>query len=173
MAAHEEILAAVRRIAGARRDWTFTPDEIVRALPHLNPGTVRTHVTSRCCSNAPKNHPHKWDYFIRIERGRYQLVPKYRRAVRPAGVARETSPAYSPLAGVPPRHTVHAAISRSDDWFTAECLELSVVTQGRTLDEAVANLREAVQLHLDGEDPALFALAHPLELHVTFDVRLS
>jgi hypothetical protein len=52
MAAHEETLAAVRRIAGGRSDWTFTPDEIVRALPHLNPGTVRTHITSRCCSNA-------------------------------------------------------------------------------------------------------------------------
>ena len=33
------------------------PVEIVRALPHLDPGTVRTHIVSRCCVNAPKNHP--------------------------------------------------------------------------------------------------------------------
>jgi predicted RNase H-like HicB family nuclease len=173
MATHEEILATVWRIAGARRDWTFTPNEIVRALPHLHPGTVRTHITSRCCSNAPKNHPHKWDYFVRVERGRYQLAPKYRRAGRGASVARETSPAYAPPSGAAPRHTIHAAVTHGDDWFTAECLELSVVTQGRTLDETVANLREAIQLHLEGEDPALFALAYPLELHVTFDVRVS
>src|SRR5688572_1248475 len=134
MAAHEEILAAVRRITGARAEWSFTPDEIVRALPHLNPGTVRTHITSRCCSNAPKNHPHKWDYFRRIERGRYELVPKYRTAVRSASIARETSPAYSPTSDITPRHVIHAALSQGGRWYTAECLELSVVTQGRTLD---------------------------------------
>src|SRR5687768_13548152 len=160
MAAHEEILAAVRRIAGARADWTFTTDEIVRALPHLNPGTVRTHITSRCCSNAPKNHPHKWDYFRRIERGRYELVPKYR-SPRSASIARETSPAYAASSAVAPRHLVHAAVSHGHGWYTAECLELAVVTQGRTLDETVANLREAIELHLEDEDPALFALARP------------
>lgn len=171
MPAHEEILTAVRRIAGTRADWTFTPEEIVRALPHLNPGTVRTHVTSRCCSNAPKNHPHKWDYFRRIERGRYELVPKYR-SPRSASIARETSPAYLASSAVAPRRLVHAAVSHEHGWYTAECLELAVVTQGRTLDETVANLREAIELHLEDEDPALFALARPLELQITFDTRV-
>jgi hypothetical protein len=172
MAAHEDILAAVRRIAGARADWTFTPDEIVRALPHVNPGTVRTHVTSRCCTNAPTNHPHKWDYFRRVGRGRYQLEPKYRRAPRSASVARETSPTFSPRTAVAPRHMIHAAITHDRGWFTAECLEIAVVTQGRTLDETVSNLREAIQLHLEGEDPAVFALAYPLALQVSYDTRL-
>ena len=57
MAIHEEVLAAARRIGRDRRDWTFRPDEIVRVLPHLNAGTVRTHVTSRCCVNAPRTIP--------------------------------------------------------------------------------------------------------------------
>ena len=163
---------AVQRIAGARSDWTFTPEEIVRALPHLNPGTVRTHITSRCCTNAPKNHPHRWDYFRRIERGRYELVPKYRRPARSASIARETSPAYSSPSDVAPRHLIHAAVSHGHGWYTAECLELSVVTQGRTLDETVSNLREAITLHLEGEDPSLFALGRPLDLQITFDTRL-
>jgi predicted RNase H-like HicB family nuclease len=30
----------------------------------------------------------------------------------------------------------------------AECLEISVVTQGQTLDEVTSNLKEAVELHL-------------------------
>jgi predicted RNase H-like HicB family nuclease len=32
--------------------------------------------------------------------------------------------------------------------FVAECLEISVVTQGETLDEVARNLLEAVSLHL-------------------------
>src|SRR5258708_39265761 len=78
MATHEEILTAARRICLERNTNAFSPDDIVRALPHLNPGTIRTHVTSRCCVNAPKNHPHKWDYFRRVGRGRYEIAAKDR-----------------------------------------------------------------------------------------------
>jgi predicted RNase H-like HicB family nuclease len=35
--------------------------------------------------------------------------------------------------------------------YVAECLDIAVVTQGRTLDEVVANLKEAVSLHLDDQ----------------------
>ncbi len=42
--------------------------------------------------------------------------------------------------------------------FVAECLEISVVTQGETLDEVARNLLEAVSLHLEGEDAAEFGL---------------
>ena len=46
--------------------------------------------------------------------------------------------------------------------YVAECLELSVVTQGETLDEVVKSLQAAIALHLDGEDPSEFGLvAHP------------
>jgi predicted RNase H-like HicB family nuclease len=41
----------------------------------------------------------------------------------------------------------------------AECVEIAVVIQGATLDETVANLREAVHLHLEGENLADFGLA--------------
>jgi predicted RNase H-like HicB family nuclease len=37
--------------------------------------------------------------------------------------------------------------------YVAECLEIAVVTQGKTLDEAASNLLEAVTLHLEDEDP--------------------
>lgn len=40
--------------------------------------------------------------------------------------------------------------------YVAECLEVAAVTQARTLDELIANLREAVELHLEDftADPA-------------------
>lgn len=33
--------------------------------------------------------------------------------------------------------------------YVAECLDLAVVTQGKTLDETAQNLREAILLHLE------------------------
>jgi predicted RNase H-like HicB family nuclease len=51
------------------------------------------------------------------------------------------------------RYTIQAIIYPGDETgYVAECLDLAVVTQGRTLDEAVQNLREAIQLHLEGEE---------------------
>lgn len=73
MAVHEEVLAAAQRICTAGRTGQFTPAEVVEALPHLNESTVRTHVVSRCCVNAPENHDHRWPYFRRIQRGVYDL----------------------------------------------------------------------------------------------------
>jgi len=36
--------------------------------------------------------------------------------------------------------------------YVAECVNLPVISQGSTLDEVVANLREALALHFEGED---------------------
>jgi predicted RNase H-like HicB family nuclease len=75
------------------------------------------------------------------------------------------------LAGL--SRTIKAYVHRGESHYIAECLEISVVTQGRTLDETIANLEEAVTLHLEGEDLAEFGLAPnptllvPLELDTT------
>lgn len=172
MPIHEQVLRAASRICRERGDWRFTPGEIVRALPGLNANSVRTHVISRCCTNAPKNHPHKWDYFRRVRRGVYEILPQVRRAAKrekPAQVA-ESAPTY---AATPARDSVHAVISRGDRTFVVECLEVAVVTQGRTLDEAVANLREALSLHLEGEDPRAFGLTASPRLVVTYESALD
>ena len=53
------------------------------------------------------------------------------------------------------RYTIQAMIYPGDEGgYVGECLNLAVVTQGRTLDETVQNLREAISLHLGGEDLA-------------------
>src|SRR5271169_4899328 len=77
---HEEVLAAANRIGAQRGDWTFTPYEVVRALPGLKENSVRTDIVSRCCVNAPKNHLRRWDYFKRVGHGQYEVLPKYRTA---------------------------------------------------------------------------------------------
>ena len=55
--------------------------------------------------------------------------------------------------------------------YVAECLEISVVTQGETLDEVVQNLKEAVSLHLEDENPAEFGLIENPSILVTFELQ--
>jgi len=54
---------------------------------------------------------------------------------------------------------IQAHIHKSEKYYVAECLDLPVVTQGRTLDELAINLKEAIILQLEGENLADFNLA--------------
>jgi predicted RNase H-like HicB family nuclease len=48
-----------------------------------------------------------------------------------------------------------AALHWEEDWYVAQCLEVDAASQGRTIDEALANLAEAVELYLEeADDPA-------------------
>ncbi len=70
------------------------------------------------------------------------------------------------------QHTIKAVIRPGDQsGFVAECLEIPVVTQGATLDDTVANLREAVGLHLDGEDLAELGLAPGPTVVITMELE--
>jgi predicted RNase H-like HicB family nuclease len=40
-------------------------------------------------------------------------------------------------------------INQEGKWFVARCLELGVVSQGRTIEEAQENLKEAIELYLE------------------------
>lgn len=42
-----------------------------------------------------------------------------------------------------------AVITREERWFVAHCVELGVVSQGKTIEEAQANLKEAVELYME------------------------
>jgi predicted RNase H-like HicB family nuclease len=70
------------------------------------------------------------------------------------------------------RYTIQAIVYPGDETgYVAECLDLAVVTQGRTLDEAVQNLREAIQLHLEGEDLAEMGLVPNPPVLVTLEME--
>lgn len=40
-----------------------------------------------------------------------------------------------------------ATVWREGDWYVSQCLEVNVASQGRTEQEALENLREALELH--------------------------
>lgn len=68
------------------------------------------------------------------------------------------------------QHTIKAIIRRGDTHYIGECVEIAVVTQGKTLDETVENLQEAVSLHLDGENLTEMGLAPNPTLILTMKV---
>jgi predicted RNase H-like HicB family nuclease len=51
--------------------------------------------------------------------------------------------------------TFTASISREDDWFIAQCLEVDVASQGENEEEALVNLREALELYFEPPQPSL------------------
>lgn len=49
---------------------------------------------------------------------------------------------------------LNAVITKENKWYVAHCVELDVVSQGKTLKEAEKNLKEAVELYLESFDTA-------------------
>jgi len=49
--------------------------------------------------------------------------------------------------------TLTAVLSREEDMYIAECPEVGTVSQGRTVEEAGANLKEATELYLAEAPP--------------------
>jgi predicted RNase H-like HicB family nuclease len=166
MAAHHQVLEAAQRLCAERAEPVFTPDEIVRALPHLNAQTVRTHVTSRCCVNARPHHQSRLQYFRKTERGRYELLPQHR---LPRG--RRVAPPRAPQsAKALERDTILAVVTKDGSTYVVDCHEIAVVTQGRTIDEALTHLLEAVSLHLQGEDLTALGLGGLKRIHVSYEL---
>jgi predicted RNase H-like HicB family nuclease len=42
-----------------------------------------------------------------------------------------------------------ALIRKDGDWYVARCMELDVTSQGKTVEEAKANLKEALELYME------------------------
>ena len=56
-----------------------------------------------------------------------------------------------------PKRIIHRGVPvriypGEDGWYVGEAVGHPVVTQGRTVDETIGNLREALELHLENEE---------------------
>ena len=60
-------------------------------------------------------------------------------------------------------YSLSVIIKRDESWFVAFCPELDVASQGKTVEEARSNLKEAVELYLQHADPSEIELPkeHP------------
>jgi predicted RNase H-like HicB family nuclease len=61
-----------------------------------------------------------------------------------------------------------AAVTHEDPWYVARCLEVEVTSQGETVETALANLKEALELYFEDE-----ALPEELEPPIIATLRLT
>ena len=66
------------------------------------------------------------------------------------------------------RQTLTAILHKEEDLYVAKCPEIGTVSQGQTVEEAVANLKEATELYL--EEFPLPEITRPLL--TTFEVAV-
>lgn len=68
---------------------------------------------------------------------------------------------------------IQVHVYKGDKYFVAECVDLPVITQGKTLDELTENLKEAIALQLEGENPADFDLTEKPSVLASFEIEPS
>jgi len=44
------------------------------------------------------------------------------------------------------------AVIKDENWYVAKCLENSVASQGKSIEESLANLKEALELYYEDND---------------------
>lgn len=59
-----------------------------------------------------------------------------------------------------------ATVWREGKWYVAQCLEVDVASQGKTEEEALLNLKEALGLHFQEPRATLTPKVRRLELEV-------
>lgn len=65
------------------------------------------------------------------------------------------------------KRTFTASVWREGDWFVAQCLEVDVASQGETERQALANLREALELYFEEPKANTAPNLHRIEVEVS------
>ena len=71
------------------------------------------------------------------------------------------------------QHNIKAVVYFGEEQYVAECLDLPVVTQGKTMDETIGNLQEAVELHLEDENLSELGFVQNPALLITMEMDLA
>ena len=67
-----------------------------------------------------------------------------------------------------------AIVHKEDDWYVSECPEVGTASQGKTIEDAIANLQEATELYLEefpqksAQNPILTTFEVPLHAQSVF-----
>ena len=59
-----------------------------------------------------------------------------------------------------------ATVWQEGEWFVAQCREVDVASQGVTEDEALDNLREALELHFEPPRATILPSIHRIEVEL-------
>jgi predicted RNase H-like HicB family nuclease len=63
--------------------------------------------------------------------------------------------------------TFTASVTVEDGWFVAQCLEVDVASQGMSEQEAVAHLKEALELYFDPPTATAMPRIVPVEIEIS------
>jgi predicted RNase H-like HicB family nuclease len=69
------------------------------------------------------------------------------------------------------KNIIQFRIFKGDKYYVAQGIDLPIVTQGKTLDELVRNLKEAIELQLEGENFADFDLSPNPSVLANFEIE--
>lgn len=53
-------------------------------------------------------------------------------------------------------------VQKEENWYVAKCIDNSVASQGKTIEEAINNLKEALELYYEDNEPVI-----PKEVYIT------
>jgi len=59
-----------------------------------------------------------------------------------------------------------ATVWREGEWYVSQCLELDIASQGTTEEEALDNLKEALELHFQPPQATRLPLVRVIEVEV-------
>jgi len=71
------------------------------------------------------------------------------------------------------KRIIQVKIYKGEKYYVAECFDLPVVTQGKTLDEVVENVKEAISLHLEGEKLEEWEILPNFSVLINFETDLA
>ena len=58
-------------------------------------------------------------------------------------------------------------IQREEEWFVATCIENNIASQGKTIEEAAENLKEAIALYYEDETEEKFMMLPQERAYIT------
>ena len=59
-----------------------------------------------------------------------------------------------------------ASISQEGEWYIAQCMQVDVASQGATEDEALDNLRDALELHFTSPVATITPRVRDIEIDI-------
>ncbi len=71
------------------------------------------------------------------------------------------------------RNILQFHISQEDGMYTAEGVNAPIVTQGATFEDLQKNIREAVELYFEGEDPRELGFGATPSVLTNFEIPLA
>lgn len=69
------------------------------------------------------------------------------------------------------KHIIQFKINKGEAYFVGEGVDVPIVTQGKTIDEVVTNLQEALALYLEGENLEALDIAPRPSALVNFELE--